>query len=166
VAIRQQEVIKMAWLAQSIGLGQSGAANSLGIATPQPGSGVFAGPPTSAQGGAAAAGAAAPSLPNGISSSQAQQVAYWTSQGVDPSTALAMAMMQPQTPSMGSAVGMGVAGAGVAASDVLKAKLEPKLAEEAPATKISVQPSGPLPIAQAPSPMPATTTASMIAALL
>jgi hypothetical protein len=145
----------MGWLAQHLGLGQSAMANSMGMPTPLPGAGVFARPPSPGGGGS-------PSLPSGISPVQFQQAQYLTSQGVDPATAWAMASMSQQS-SPGATL---AASAALPATEVLKAKLEPKLADPARAEQIHVTPAGPLPFEGAPSPMPAMTTAEIIAQLL
>jgi hypothetical protein len=82
--------------------------------------------------------------------------------GVDPATAWSMATMGQQS-SPGAAL---AASAALPASTILEAKLRPELASEARQEKIHVTPAGPLPFEGAPSPMPAMTTAAIIAQLL
>jgi hypothetical protein len=150
----------MAWLAQHLGIGQSGG--FAGAAPSAPGAGVFAGPPSPTGMGTGMAGVGAPSLPSGISKSQSALAQFYMGSGVDPATAWSMATMGQQS-SPGAAL---AASAALPASAILEAKLRPELASEARQEQIHVTPPGPLPFAGAPSPDPAITTAAIIAQLL
>ena len=83
-----------------------------------PGSSAFA--PPSGGSGSGATGGGSPSLPSGIKPAIWQTAQFYIQQGIDPSTAIAMASMQ-QPSSTGSAIAAGVGGAGAAANEVLEA---------------------------------------------